>query len=113
MPKYKRVSSFKIMNEYKMTAKHLKTFSAMANIKKHRSRFFRINEDKIEDNILSSKMTNEEKNQLLKYIHNRDYHKIHCYALQLEEKYRKKYLEYNRRIDVLFMTIEDKAVFYA
>lgn len=113
MPRYRRVSSFKIMNEYEMTTKHLKTFSAMADIKKHRSRFFRINEDKIENNILSSKMTNKEKNRLLKYIHNRDYHKIHCYALKLEEKYRERYLEYNRRMDVLFMTIEDNNVFYA
>lgn len=113
MPRYRRVSSFKIMNEYEMTAKHLKTFSAMADIKKHRSRFFRINEDKIEDNILSSKMTNNEKNRLLKYIHNRDYHKIYCYAFKLEEKYREKYLEYNRRMDVLFMTVEDNNVFYA
>ena len=71
MPKYRRVSSFKIMNEYEMTAKHLKMFSMMADIKKHRSRLFRINEDKIENNILSSKMTNKEKNRLLKYIHNR------------------------------------------
>lgn len=113
MGRYRRVSSFKIMKDYEETATHLKMFSTMANIKKHRSRFFRINEDKIENNILSSKMTNKEKNQLLKHIHNRDYHKIHCYALKLEEKYREKHLEYNRRMDVLFMTIEDKNVFYA
>lgn len=113
MGRYRRVSSFKIMNEYEMTAKHLKMFSMMADTKKHRNRLFRINEDKIEDNILSSKMTNNEKNRLLKYIHNRDYHKIYCYALKLEEKYREKYLEYNRRMDVLFMTVEDNNVFYA
>lgn len=111
MGKYKRVNSYKIMKDYETTAKHLKYFSVFAD-KKDR-RFFNINEDKIEDNILSSKMTNKEKNQLLKYIHNRDYHKIYCYALKLEEKYKKKYLEYNKRIDILFMTIEDKNVFYA
>ena len=113
MPKYRRVSSFKIMKDYEETATHLKMFSAMADTKEHRSRFFKINEDKIKDNILSSKMTNKEKNRLLKYIHNRDYHKIHCYALKLEEKYKKKFLEYNKRMDVLFMTVEDNNVFYA
>lgn len=113
MGRYRRVNSYKIMQDYEMTAKHLRMFSAMANTKKHRSRFFRINESKIENNILSSKMTNKEKNLLLKYIHNRDYHKIYCYALILKEKYTKKHLKYENRMDILFMTIEDKNVFYA
>lgn len=113
MGRYRRVNSYKIMKDYEMTATHLKVLSAMADTKKNRDRFFRINEDKIEDNILSSKMTNKEKNRLLMYIHNRDYHEIYCYALILREKYAKKHLEYENRMDILFMTIEDKNVFYA
>lgn len=111
MGRYRRVNSYKIMKDYEATAKHLKYFSVFAD-KKDR-RFFDINEDKIEKNILSSKMTNKEKNQLLKHIHNKDYHKIYCYATILKEKYLKKHLEYNKRMDTLFMTIEDKNVFYA
>ena len=111
MPKYRRVSSFKIMTDYEMTAKHLKYISAMADMKN--KRFFRINKEKLENNILSSKMTNSEKAILLAMIQNKNYHEIYCYAKKLYTKYQKVYIKYNNRMDDLFMTIEDKAIFYA
>lgn len=111
MGKYRRVSSYKIMNDYKRTIKNLKYFSIMANNKDRR--FFKINSDKIEKNILQSKLTNSEKNTLLLMINKKDYHQIYCYSNILLEKYQKKYLNYEKRMDDLFMTIEDKTVFYA
>ena len=111
MPRYRRVSSFKIMNDYKMTAKHLKYISVMANIKDRR--FFRINANKIEYNIMNSKMSNIEKGNLLAMIQAKDYHKIFCYSKMLYQQYSKVYLNYKARMDDLFMTIEDKSVFYA
>lgn len=111
MPTYRRVSSFKIMNDYEMTAKHMFYLYKFADIKG--KRFFKINANKIEQNIMSSKLNNQEKNNLIAMINNKDYHQIHCYAKLLYQKYNKKYLEYKSRMNDLFMTIEDKAVFYA
>ena len=111
MPKYRRVSSFKIMNDYEMTAKHLFYISQMADMRN--KRFFRINKDKLEKNIINSKMTNIEKNNLLVMIQNNDYHEIYCYSKKLYAKYRKVYTNYENRMDDLFMTVEDKSVFYA
>lgn len=111
MPKYKRVSSFKIMNDYKITAKHLRYIGAMADIRN--KRFFRINKEKIEANILASKMTNREKHNLILMIQNGDYHEVYCYSQKLYTKYRKVYNNYESRMEDLFMTIEDKAIFYA
>ena len=111
MGRYRRVSSFKIMKDYEMTAKHLKMFSAMASAKN--KRFFRINQHKIERNILYSKMTNSEKALLLKFINNNDFHQIHCYASMLQKQYQIVANNYKNRMDKLFMTIEDKTVFYA
>lgn len=111
MPKYRRVSSFKIMNDYEMTAKHMFYLYKFADIKG--KRFFRINTDKIEQNIMNSKLSNQEKNNLLMMINNKNYHQIHCYAKMLYHKYNKKHLEYKSRMNDLFMTIEDKTIFYA
>ena len=111
MPKYRRVSSFKIMNDYKATALHLKYISAMANSKN--SRFFRINQQKIEHNLVMSKLSNSEKNYLIKLINEKDYHKIFCYAKMLQKEYEQIYKNYKERMEILFMTIEDKNVFYA
>lgn len=111
MGRYRRVSSYKIMNDYKSTVKHLQYISVMANTKN--KRFFRINSDKIEKNILQSKLTNSEKNTLLLMINKKDYHQIYCYSNILIKKYQKKYINYANRMDELFMTIEDKTVFYA
>lgn len=111
MGRYRRVSSYKIMTDYEKTTLHLKYISIMAN-KKDR-RFFRVNKDKIEKNILSSKMANNEKSFLLKLINEKDFHQIFCYANMLMKKYEKVYNNYRKRMDDLFMTIEDKTVFYA
>lgn len=111
MPKYRRVSSFKIMNDYEMTAKHLYYIGVMAD--KKNKRFFRVNKDKLEKNILASKMNNKEKNNLILMINNQDYHQIYCYTKKLYQKYNQKYNSYKIRIDDIFMTIEDKSVFYA
>lgn len=99
------------MNEYEMTATNLKYISEMA--KRKERRFFRINKRKIEDNIVNSKMSNDEKNFLIKTINDRDFHTIFCYAGMLQKKYEAIYKKYNNRMNVLFMTIEDKTVFYA
>ena len=111
MGRYRRVSSFKIMNDYKNTALHLKYIGVMANRKD--KRFFRINKYKIENNILQSKMTNSEKTFLLKAINEKNFHITYCYASMLKEKYQNIANNYEKRMDVLFMTIEDKNVFYA
>lgn len=111
MGRYRRVSSYKIMNDYEQTALHLKYISIMAD--KKDKRFFRINKDKVERNILSSKMTNNEKSFLLKLINKKDFHQVFCYANMLMKKYEKAYNNYRKRMDDLFMTIEDKTVFYA
>lgn len=111
MGRYRRVSSYKIMTDYEKTALNLKYISAMADIKD--KRFFRINQNKIEDNIISSKMNNDEKNLLLKLINDKDFHQTYCYANILYKKYKKISNNYKSRMDDLFMTIEDKNVFYA
>lgn len=111
MPKYRRVSSFKIMNDYEMTAKHLFYISKMADMRN--KRFFKINQDKLEKNIIASKMTNIEKSNLLAIIQSNDYHEIYCYSKILYTKYKKVYINYKNRMDDLFMTVEDKSVFYA
>ena len=76
-------------------------------------RFFRINAEKLEKNIVRSKMTNEEKNYLIKVINDKNYHLIYCYAKMLYKKYAKKHNNYEIRMKDLFMTREDKKVFYA
>ena len=111
MGRYRRVSSYKIMTDYKKTELHLKYISIMAD-KKNR-KFFKINKNEIEKNISSSKMTNNEKSFLLKLINEKDFHQIFCYANMLMKKYEKTYNDYKKRMSDLFMTIEDKTVFYA
>lgn len=111
MPRYRRVNSFKIMNDYKETSLHLRYISAMANAKNRK--FFRINQQKIEHNLIMSKLSNSEKNYLIKLIDERDYHTIYCYAQKLQKEYEKIYKNYQNRMETLFMTIEDKNVFYA
>ena len=111
MPRYRRVNSFKIMNDYKETSLHLKYISIMANAKNRR--FFRINKQKIEHNLIMSKLNNSEKNYLIKLINEKDYHKIFCYAQKLQKEYEQVYKNYQARMEILFMTIEDKNVFYA
>ena len=111
MPKYRRVSSFKIMTDYEMTKKHLKYISAMADMRN--KRFFSLNKEKIERNIMNSKMSNKEKNTLITMINKKDYHQIFCYAQMLYNEYNKIYYSYKSRMDTLFMTIEDKTIFYA
>ena len=83
----------------------------MANAKNRR--FFRINQKKIEHNLIMSKLSNPEKNYLIKLINERDYHKIYCYAKELQKEYEKIYKNYQNRMEILFMTIEDKNIFYA
>ena len=111
MGRYRRVSSYKIMTDYKQTALHLKYIYLMADAKN--KKFFRINSRKIEDNIMSSKMTNSEKIFLLKLINEKDFHQTYCYASMLYEQYKKISEQYQTRMNDLFMTIEDKNVFYA
>ena len=111
MVRYRRVSSYKIMNDYKQTALHLKYIYLMADAKN--KRFFRINQTKIEKNIITSKMANNEKTFLLKLINEKDFHQIYCYASILYEQYQKITNQYATRMNDLFMTIEDKNVFYA